>query len=217
MNHKFPPGVAFNLEIVVNLRGFQHPRNCTSFGHDGLLPFLSCFLLFFGKQSGIVLGAELFQFDQKVAQVCLESRQVHGCIEHSFDKLCDLRAGEIRKTSNQKIGNVIAQEDLICRAGLLRVGIKQRDSDLVVLNHVEHRSQQSCMHFETGFVQSIRHHRKYVLNQRQEVLLVKGLGYMGRLSDVYEQFVKNVESLFICLNKNEVSNHFSATTATNKP
>ena len=95
------------LEIIVNLGRFQHTRNRTALCHYGPLLLLRSPLSFFREQSRVILGTELLQLDQKVAQMSFESRQVHGSVKHPLDKLGHLNTCQVRKTRNQEIGDVI--------------------------------------------------------------------------------------------------------------
>jgi len=73
--------------------------------------------------------------------------------------------------------------------------VEQWDSDLVHLNQMEHLPEKRRVHLETGLVQSISHHRKNVLDQRQQILLVKSLRNIWRSTDIGEQFVQNLQTL----------------------
>jgi hypothetical protein len=50
------------------------------------------------------------------------------------------------------------------------------------------------MHLEPRFVQPVCHHRKYILNKRKEILLVKGLGNVWSSSDVLQKLMKDIQT-----------------------
>ena len=52
------------------------------------------------------------------------------------------------------------------------------------------------MHFEARLVQSIGHYGKDILNERQKILLVERLSNTRRFTDVQQQFVQNLKTLY---------------------
>lgn len=126
-----------------------------------LLPFQGVGLI--TEHLRVVFRAELLQLDKEVAKMCLESRQVHFDVKHALHELRNLTSGQVRKARDEQRRYVIPKKSWVGLPRRLRRWIEQWNSNLIHLHQVKHQSKQSCMHLETGLVQSIRHHRENVL------------------------------------------------------
>lgn len=150
---------------------------------------------FFTEQSAVIFNAKLLQLNEEITQMRFERRQIHVDIKHSVHKFSDLAPCEIGEARNEQIRNVLTKE---CRVGLPGSSggwIKERDRDLIHLYKMEHVTKESCMHFEAGFVETVGHNSKDILNECKQILLVESLSDVGSFPDIQEKLVKNIETL----------------------
>mmetsp|Transcript_11016 Transcript_11016/g.16648 ORF Transcript_11016/g.16648 Transcript_11016/m.16648 type:complete len:209 (+) Transcript_11016:452-1078(+) len=59
---------------------------------------------------------------------------------------------------------------------------------------MEHMSEESSMHPETRFVQSVCHYRQNILDKCKEILSVETLRYIWSTSNILKQFIQNVQA-----------------------
>mmetsp|Transcript_11724 Transcript_11724/g.27683 ORF Transcript_11724/g.27683 Transcript_11724/m.27683 type:complete len:265 (-) Transcript_11724:1003-1797(-) len=124
----------------------------------------------------------------------LERRQVHLQVEHTIDKVGHLRLGHVGEAGNEEARHVLPQEGGVGLAGRSGRRVEQRDGHLVHLHQMEHVAEKRGVHFEARLVQAVRHHRKNVLDQGEQILLVEPLRHIRGLSDVGEQLVENLQT-----------------------
>mmetsp|Transcript_29229 Transcript_29229/g.84962 ORF Transcript_29229/g.84962 Transcript_29229/m.84962 type:complete len:456 (+) Transcript_29229:341-1708(+) len=124
----------------------------------------------------------------------LERRQVHLQIEHTIYKVGHLRLGHIGETGNEEVRHVLPQEGGVGLAGWSGRRVEQWNGYLVHLHQVEHVTEKSSVHFEARLVQTVRHHRKDILDQGKQILLVETLRHVRSLPDIGEQLVENLQT-----------------------
>lgn len=82
----------------------------------------------------------------------LERGKIHFKIEHAIYESCNLALGNIRKTCNKKIRNVISKENRIGLAWWCSGWVKERDGNLVHLDQMKHVTEKRGMHFKPGLM-----------------------------------------------------------------
>ena len=188
----FPINDNTKLQIIVDFARLQHTWDCLSRFHGSLLLTLCLSFQFFLVD---IFRRELLQLDEKISQVNLECCQVHLDIECPVHELRYLRLCEVREAGDQQVAKIVSKVRWIRLSCRLRCGIKQRNGDLIGLDQMKHETKQGSMHFEARLVQTIGHDGKDILNKSQEVLLVECLRHVGRVSNILQEFVQNLQSL----------------------